>query len=182
VVSAAFSTSGAEATDDVEFAARPVEAGFAATSAVRVTGSEARGAGSAVFLSGHDSVTIRAMVGAGTSGALIPGTGRARTLESGRDVALAAGRTLSDGTATEADRAVASMTCSITAGRQRVSVNVRWNRADVPSNARKSDDPTRRRYRVGTNHANGGERCTILRENRIGARGGLGVARRPIRT
>jgi hypothetical protein len=97
---------------------------------------------------GHVTITIREIVGAGASGALIAGTGSVMSVESGRGAPLAAGRTLSDGIAAMADSAVARITCSITAGGQRGSVNVRWNQADVPSMAQRSDDPTRRRYRV----------------------------------
>lgn len=106
-------------------------AGLAGTSAALLaTGADDS---SDAILAGDASVTIRAMPGAGGCGALMLGTGRASSVESGRDGALTAGRTLSGGTAAEADRAVARMTCSITAGRQRVSVNVRWIRADVPT-------------------------------------------------
>jgi hypothetical protein len=103
-------------------------------------------------LEGQANVTSAATVGAGASGALIAGAGSESSDESGRaGPGLAAGRTLSDGAAAEAQRTVTNRACSITAGGQRGRVNVRWSRADVPCGAlRFRDDPPLRRYRVFT--------------------------------
>ena len=172
VVSVASSTSGAEATDadGLPTTLAVAVAVTAPVETVRTTVSDTVGVSSEVFLVGQASVTIRAMVGAGASGALMAGTGSASSVESGRDGALAAGRTLSDGTAAEADRAVARMTCSITAGGQRVSGECTLDSGrrsiERPKERRSNTSPVSRR----SNHATHGERCTILQRDRPGAR------------
>jgi hypothetical protein len=74
--------------------------------------------------------------------------GSVRRVVSGRVVAvLAALRTLSAGMAGEPDRTVARRRCSIIAVRQQGRDKVRHTRPAVPSDSRRSDDPSTGRYR-----------------------------------
>jgi hypothetical protein len=108
-----------------------------AVSADRFEASEERAVVSWARWAGNTTETSGEIFGAPLSGALMAGDGRARRVESTRTgPGLAAGRTLSAGIAAKADTAVASSTCSITAGGQRGRVNVRPAGADVPFGAR----------------------------------------------